>query len=79
MQQSQSLGLSNLQLELLKLYSFDLPENQLKDIKKLLANYFAKQINAEMDQLWEEKGWDQSTIEKWKNTHMRTPYGLKNK
>ena len=74
-----SSGLSNLQLELLKLYSFNLPENQLKDIKKMLADYFAREIDVEMDKLGEEKGWDQSTIEKWKSTHMRTPYEAKGK
>lgn len=65
MQQSNSL--SNLQLELLKLYAFNLPEKQLKDIKKMLANYFAKQVDLEMDKLWEEKGWDEDTVEEWKN------------
>ena len=74
----QATGLTNLQLELLKLYSFNISDNQLKDIKKLMADYFAKQIDSEMDYLWQEKGWDQSTIKKWKNTHMRTPYDSKN-
>lgn len=77
MQQSQ--GLSNLQLELLKLYAFNIPENQLMEIRKLLANYFAKQIDEEMDEFWGKKGFDKSTIEKWKQTHMRTPYDPGNK
>lgn len=71
----QSSGLSNLQLELLKLYAFNVPEKQLKDIKHILAQYFAKEIDSEFDKLWDEKAWDLSTIEDWKNSHMRTPYG----
>jgi hypothetical protein len=35
--------LSNLQLELLKLYANNISENQLIEIKLLLANYFAQQ------------------------------------
>jgi len=33
---------SNIQLELLKLYSTDVKENELLDIKNYLAKYFAK-------------------------------------
>ena len=43
--------LSNLQLELLKIFSFDLEERQLLDIKEMLANYFADQATQEMDAL----------------------------
>ena len=67
-------SLSNLQLELLKLYAYNVSEDQLKDIKRMLAAYFAEQATAEMDRLWEEKGWTQKTIEEWKQAHFRTPY-----
>ena len=57
--------LTNLQLELLKLYSMELSEEQLKDVQRLLANYFAKQASDEMDRLWEERGWSEETMEAW--------------
>ena len=57
--------LTNLQLELLKLYSMELSEEQLKDVQRLLANYFAKQASDEMDRLWEEQGWNEDTMEAW--------------
>ena len=66
--------MSNLQLELLKLYSTDIPDDQLLEIKKILAKYFAKQIDLEMNNLWDEKNWSQETIDNWKNSHLRTPY-----
>lgn len=66
--------MSNLQLELLKLYATNLSEEQLLDIKRMLAAYFAEQIDRDMTTLWEEKGWDDSTIEKWKHERLRTPY-----
>jgi hypothetical protein len=34
--------LSNLQLELLKLYTLNIPEQQLQEIKQLIGNYFAE-------------------------------------
>jgi hypothetical protein len=70
----QTSPMSNLQLELLKLYSTNLSEQQLLDIKRMLATYFAEQIDREMTTLWEEKGWDDSTVKKWKQERLRTPY-----
>lgn len=66
--------LTNLQLELIKLFKYDLPESQLQEIKTLLANYFAEKATIEMDALWEENGWTQETMETWTKTHMRTKY-----
>ena len=61
-------------MELLKLYATDIPEKQLLDIKKLLAAYFAELIDRDMASLWEEKKWDEKTIEAWKHERLRTPY-----
>ena len=66
--------LSNLQLELLKLFSTNLSEKHLLEIKQLLAKYFAEQIDRDMTALWEEKKWDEKTIEAWKNERLHTPY-----
>jgi len=70
----QTNPMSNLQLELLKIYATDIPERQLLDIKRMLAAYFAELIDRDMTSLWEEKGWDDSTIETWKHERLRTPY-----
>jgi hypothetical protein len=66
--------LTNLQLELLKVFSYQLNQQQLIDIKNLLANYFAEQATQEMDKLWEENNWDDNTMTSWANEHLRTPY-----
>ena len=65
--------LSNLQMELLKLYPYTVSEEELKEIRLLLADYFAQRIDSEMDQLWQEKEWNEQTIENWKNEHLRSP------
>ncbi len=41
--------LSNIQLELLKVFSVDLSEEQLKEIKDMLIRYFADKVTGEMD------------------------------
>ena len=63
--------MSNLQLELLKMFSFNLSEPQLLEIKSMLAAYFAEKITQDIDQLFEENGWGQEKIEEWAGEHMR--------
>lgn len=64
--------LSNLQLELVKLFRYELSDEQLLEIRRMLSRYFAQKVTDEMSQLWEEKGWSDETIEEWKNEKMRS-------
>ena len=64
--------LTNLQLELLKVFSHELPEEQLLEIRQLLAKYFAQKVDEEMDRLGEERGWTEETMRQWANEHMRS-------
>ena len=66
--------LSNLQLELLKIFSFEIDEEQLLEIKSMLVRYFADKVTNDIDKLFEEKGWGQEKIEEWSKEHMRTKY-----
>lgn len=47
--QTASTQLSNLQLELLKLYPYTVSEEELKEIRRLLSEYFARKIDEEMN------------------------------
>ena len=58
----------------LTLFSFDLSEEQLKEIKDLLSKYFANKITNQMDKLFEENDWGEEQIEEWSKEHMRTKY-----
>lgn len=69
--------LSNLQLELLKIYSFNISDEQLKEIKAMLVNYFADKITSDMDKLFETNNWGEEKIEEWAKEHMRTKYKSK--
>ena len=64
--------LSNMQKELLKLYSTQIPEGQLLEIKYLLSNYFADKASDEMDRLSNENNWDGQTMNQWANEHNRS-------
>ena len=66
--------LSNLQIELLKLFNYNLQEKQIIEIKKLLSSYFAQNITKSIDELWDKEKWDDKTIDNWKNEHLRTKY-----
>lgn len=66
--------LSNLQLELLRVFNFELSEEQLKEIRALLADYFAEKVTSEMDALFEANEWGEEKIEEWSKEHMRTKY-----
>lgn len=66
--------LSNLQIELLKVFSFDISEEQLKEIKALLVAYFANKVTSEMDALFEANEWGEEKIEEWSKEHMRLKY-----
>ncbi|MDB5138615.1 MAG: hypothetical protein JWR12_531 [Mucilaginibacter sp.] len=63
--------LTNVQIELLKLFQYNLPEKQLAEIKNLLANYFAKAATTEMDKLWKENNWNNDIMKEWANENLR--------
>jgi len=63
--------LSNLQLELLKLYANNISESQLFEIKLMLANYFAKKASDTMDDIWETQGLTEQTMIEWTYEHHR--------
>lgn len=65
--------LTNLQLELIKLFNYNLSQAQLLEVKDLLSKYFSDKATNEMDRIWEEKGLSNVTMDSWLNEHMRTP------
>lgn len=68
---AQYTGLGNLQLELLKLYANGVSEENLLEIKWLLARYFAQKATEAMDKVWEEKGLTEQDMIDWTNEHHR--------
>ena len=71
---TRTIGLTNLQLELLKIFSRTISEKDLLEIKKRLSDYFAQKAIAAADKVWKEKGWTKNDAEKILKKHLRTPY-----
>jgi hypothetical protein len=57
--------LSNIQLELLKLYANNVSEEDLLAIKRLLAKFFMQKAIQEADKVWDEKGYTNETMDNW--------------
>ncbi len=63
--------MSNLQLELLRLYGNGVSEESLLEIKIILARYFADKATDAMDRVWDEKNLTEQTMIDWTNEHNR--------
>lgn len=59
--------LTNVQLELLKLYSFNLSDAELLDLKQVLARHFADRLTTHIDSICQEKGYTADDMERWLN------------
>lgn len=59
--------LSPLQLELLKVYSFNPTEAELLEIKQYLGRFFAKRLSDNVGKAAIEKGITEADLEKWLN------------
>jgi len=62
---------SNVQVELLKLYSNDVPDKQLSEIKLLISKYFADKATEAMDIVWDEQQLTEDDMKKWSHEHNR--------
>lgn len=66
-----SKPMSNLQAELLKLYSNNLSDTELFEIKLMLGKYFAKRATDAMDEVWEKQNLTEQDMINWTNEHNR--------
>jgi hypothetical protein len=57
--------LTNLQMEYLKLLSFDLGENEMRELRQLIAKFLNEKMQKEMDKVWAEKGYSDETVKNW--------------
>ena len=61
------LPLSNVQLELLKLYSTDLNDKDLTDLKNQLAQFYANKSIENADKAWKKKKLSNNDMDNWLN------------
>jgi hypothetical protein len=65
--------LNDVQLALLRLTE-DLQEKELEELKQLIIAFKARRLALLVDQVWEDKGWTNDTMQQFLDTHMRPPY-----
>jgi hypothetical protein len=53
------------QLEILKLFSREMEEKDLIEIKRLIVNYLAEKATKLADEAWEKKGWFNEDMDKF--------------
>ncbi|SEM65771.1 hypothetical protein SAMN05216436_106128 [bacterium A37T11] len=54
--------LSNVQAELLKLFSVDLPDSQLLELKRVMAKFLMERARDKADAIWDEKGYSDDKL-----------------
>jgi hypothetical protein len=59
---------------MLELVSRVSSEAEMRDIRRMLGQYFAKRAEDALDRLWDEGVLSDNVMEEWKSEHMRTPY-----
>ena len=59
--------LSNVQLEILKLFSTDLDNTELVELKDQLADFYAKKSIENANRVWKEKKLSNNEMDKWLN------------
>ena len=57
--------LNNTQLEILKAFSHPLSQEDLKELKAVLARFFAKKAIESADKIWDEKEWDNDKMDEF--------------
>jgi len=61
--------LTNVQLELLKVFSHNLNEKELLELKDVLANFFADRLINLANQVWEENAWTEGDVQRMLHTN----------
>jgi len=59
--------LSNVQVELLKLFSTNLSESDLKELKILISGFYSQKAIKEADKLWDQKDYSNKDMDNWLN------------
>ena len=54
--------LSNVQSELLKLFSSDIPDDHLLELKKVMAQFLFEKARDKADIIWDEKGYNDEQL-----------------
>ncbi len=72
LQTKQNIGLNDVQIGLLRMFDRNIPEADIREIKRVLVNHLSQQLLDEVDRVVEEKGITQADFKKLESEHFRT-------
>ena len=67
-------SLNPAQIEVLNMMSFINTPSSWQSLKNALSDYFAKQLDEEVDALWQKGILNEEKVEGFRTLHERTPY-----
>lgn len=70
----EAITFSPAQMHLVTLMSHIKSSLALEQLKEQLADFYARQIDEEMEQLWESGEWNEQKFQRLQEAHFRTPY-----
>ena len=70
----QAFSLNQAQLQLLDMMSFIKTPEALRDLNKVISDYFVKKADEEMTKMWNEGTLNEEKIESFRNIQERTAY-----
>lgn len=70
----EAIMFSPAQMHLVILMSHIKSTAALDQLKDQLAEFYARQIDEDMEKLWESGEWSEQKLESLKEAHFRTPY-----
>ena len=56
--------LTNVQAELLKVFSRHIPDEDLLELRQVMAKFLLQKARQRADAVWEQKGYDDNTIDR---------------
>ncbi|MCU0341330.1 MAG: hypothetical protein MUE30_15735 [Spirosomaceae bacterium] len=59
--------LSNVQVELLKLFATNMSDEDIRDLRSQLAQFYAKKSIEAADKIWDERGYTNELMHEWLN------------
>lgn len=62
------------QLEILDMMSFVKSPDVLAELKQVISDFFAKQVEKEVQRLWDSGDLNEDKVESYRSLHERTPY-----
>lgn len=69
-----TMALNETQLQIVKMFSFAKTKTATEKLKKVLASYYSKEIDKQMDALWKSGKMTVAKNDKIAKTHLRTAY-----